>query len=258
MRLRQCAMGEACAEAVIDPADPRTRVASWGTMALCWPDQQLLIGTFRQIPSTYEMLRAMLGTKPGGAQLRVTMTPDPAVPMRLDVEELMVLVVAQLLDWDHNLRDLLGNAQRDPKLVKLARPSVLVATISPWLANHTQVVLRTESGGTAALDVFELYARCRSKLGLTRKHQSLPVPCGYCGMRRLIRWDGRAGLADNATCEECGAEYTSADYTELVQGHYEAFGRPREARAVRLRHRIGGKTDDGLREAPRASEAHCR
>ena len=211
---RPCALGDRCAEAVIDPRDPKGRLASFGSLSLCYIDRQILDRTLGQFHSLYHLMRATLGDKARGGQVRVAKAVEPQTPLRLDIEELMARTVRELMAWDSLLRASLA----EPARVGRSRPSVLVGSTSRYLRVHLLEFIEIPGyGADGAIELMELSRIARGRLGLISRDQQLAAPCGVCKMRRLVRCDGTAGLSDNALCLECGTEYTTVQYAELVR-----------------------------------------
>jgi hypothetical protein len=159
-------------------------------------------------------MRATLGDKARGGQVRVAKAVEPQTPLRLDIEELMARTVRELMAWDSLLRASLA----EPARVGRSRPSVLVGSTSRYLRVHLLEFIEIPGyGADGAIELMELSRIARGRLGLISRDQQLAAPCGVCKMRRLVRWDGTAGLSDNALCLECGTEYTTVQYAELVR-----------------------------------------
>jgi len=77
-------------------------------------------------------------------------------------------------------------------------------------------VLVDLDGADAGLELLDLHRRTLATLGLTPRHQYLPIPCTGCGLRTVQRRDGAAGLEDQAACTTCGQAYTHEHYRQLL------------------------------------------
>jgi len=109
-------------------------------------------------------------------------------------------------------------SQGKPARVGRTRPSASVNATSQHIRTHLLEFIEIPGyGADGAIELLELSRVARSRLGLTGRDQQLSAPCGVCNMRRLVRWDGTAGLSDSAKCLECGTEYTTVQYAELVR-----------------------------------------
>jgi hypothetical protein len=211
---RACALGNRCAEAVIDPSDPKGRLAPFGSLSMCYTDRQILDLTLGLYPWLYRLMRTTLGDKARGGQVRAAKAVEPSTPLRMDIEELMARTVRELSTWS----EILLVSMSKPISTDPMRPSIVVVRSSEYIRTHLLEFIEMpgyEADG--AVELLELSRVARSRLGLTGRDQQLSAPCGVCNMRRLIRWDGTAGLSDSAKCNECGTEYTSAQYAELVR-----------------------------------------
>jgi hypothetical protein len=222
---------------------------------LCANDRAYLVETINRIPELYLELYLMLDSKGGNlAGPRVSGGgKTPPVPLRVDVDALMRDVIDVISSWEARVRDVMNlSATVD---TRRRRNGFAMASTCTFLATHVDVVLALEpalmqrsldvadvkklpedaagvvhtdsgwinyetllSGSDAALELFSLLSRCRSKLGHTPKHQDLITPCWseHCEQRTLRRWDGSAGLEDHVECGACGARYVGEDLANLM------------------------------------------
>jgi hypothetical protein len=174
----------------------------------------------------------------------------PPIPWRPDVNALMVRIVEELSSWEWRVREV---ARLDITGMEMPRrDSVAMSTACRTLATHVDVllaltpepmnrtvgesvvaslpddaegnvrpagwaILRKELGGAdAAVEIFTLLEKCKSKLGWRAQHEDLLSPCWNeeCEQRMLRRWDGSTGLDDFVECRNCGWRYEG----EQLQG----------------------------------------
>lgn len=241
---RPCARGDRCAER--GPGN----TPQLGPRAFCTTDRARIASALEWIPTAYIELYMRLGDKGSGVGGRVSGSRTPPVPPNLGVDALMVDIVRVLGSWDErvrvvaNLREL-SLAMRDGvALTTMVR--TLSAHLDALLALPEEPMLRSVSiqqaaelppgtvgnvrpaagyadvmldlsGADAGLEILRLHGRARHMLGYTAQHQDLPVPCWNCGLRTVRRWDGTAGLADEAECMECRERYTADRYALLMR-----------------------------------------
>ena len=240
---RPCARGDRCAERGPGGAP------ALGPRAFCGTDRNTIARALDWMPEAYTELYLRLPDKGTGVGGRVSGSRTQPVPPNLGVDALMVDMVRVLGSWDErvravaNLREL-SLAMRDAvALVTMVR--TLSAHLDALLALPAEPMLRSVSlqqaaqlppgtvgnvrpaagyadvmldlsGADAGLEILKLHGRARHMLGLTSQHHDLPVPCWNCGLRTVRRWDGTAGLADEAECMECGEKYTAERYNLLM------------------------------------------
>jgi hypothetical protein len=236
---RPCARGKYC------NSRNQNHEPALGPRALCSADRDALVRALEQIPEMYLELFMILGEKGsgGGDGPRVSGgAKTPPIPVRPDVNALMVRIVEELTSWDARVRfvarlDLSGHEQQ-------RRDSVAMSTACRTLAAHVDALLALESetmnrsvaenavaslpddteghvrpagwailrkelgGAEAAVEIFSLHAACRSKLGYTRRSVLLRSRCWDCDASgKLVREDGSAGLDDHVSCRACRVEY---------------------------------------------------
>jgi hypothetical protein len=98
---------------------------------------------------------------------------------------------------------------------------VKYSTIAGWAIYSLPM-----DGTDGALELLNLAHRVRSTLMETRAPHHLEVRCSTCGRRTLERFDGWAGLEDEATCTTCGDVYSNQRYLLLLrEEHEEAVAR---------------------------------
>lgn len=258
---KPCARGDRCVN-----SDSEGKPAL-GPRVLCTNDRAYLVETINRIPEVYLELCLMIGAKGGVANgPRVSGGgKNPPIPLRVDVDALMRDVIDVISSWDERVRIVMKLSE--PIRTRRRQNGFAMATTCEFLAKHVDALLSLESawmwrnvddtrvkdlpkdaitvthddaswlsyetemaGADAALELFSLFSRCRSKLGHTPRHQDLLTPCWQCEQRMLRRWDGSAGLEDHVECRSCGVRYLGEDLATLMK-HEEA--------ALRLRAHSG-------------------
>jgi hypothetical protein len=245
---RPCARGERCAsrDAGKNPLlGPRT---------FCAADRAHIATCLGWLPEAYVELYLRLAEKGSGGHDKVSGSRDHSVPPNLGVDALMVEIIHLVASWDDRVRAV-ANLSEPGRRVSSRRMdagvplSRMVATLSAHLdaalalepepmmryipisqaadlppgtigwvrpaADYAEVMLDL-SGAEFGLEILTVHRKIRHLLGLTPKHQDLPVPCWSCGVKAVRRWDGGAGLADEAECGECGETYTNERYGLLM------------------------------------------
>lgn len=250
---RPCARGERCAER--GPGN----TPALGPRAFCGTDRATIDRVLQWMPTAYTELYLRLPDKGAGVGGRVSGSRTPPVPPNLGVDSLMVDIVRVLGSWDErvravaNLSELSLHMRDAVALVTMVRtltghldallalppepmlrsvsiqqaaelPPGTVGNVRP-AAGYADVMLDL-SGADAGLEILKLHGRTRHMLGLTAQHQDLPVPCWACGLRTVRRWDGTAGLADEAECTntDCRETYTAQRY-DLLMAEVESMQR---------------------------------
>lgn len=240
---RPCARGSHCAarDAHGNPA--------YGPRPFCDPDRDNIHQCLSWLPEAYLDLYLRLGDKPRGMD-RITGTRDIPVPINLGIDAAMRELVDITASWAERVVDVarLTALQDGPQ-----QPGRYLTRIIPILTAHLDVLLGLPyapmtrhvslaeaaelnpgtlgvvhedagyaevfidlDGAGAGLEILTLRRRTRHLLGLTPRHQDLAVPCWACGVRTVRRFDGGAGLDDEARCTTCGEPYTYARYQELL------------------------------------------
>ncbi len=240
---RPCARGERCAER--GPGN----TPALGPRAFCDTDRNIIGRALDWMPTAYTELYLRLPDKTVGVGGRVSGSRTPPVPPNLGVDALMVDIVRILGSWDERVRAVANLSELSLRMRDGVALTTMVRTLSAHLdvllalppepmlrsvsiqqaaqlppgtvgnvrpaAGYADVMLDL-SGADAGLEILKLHGRARHMLGLTPRHQDLPVPCWACGLRTVRRWDGTAGLADEAECMECGEKYTAQRYDLLM------------------------------------------
>lgn len=242
---KPCARGDRCAE--------RTNgQPALGPRAFCATDHQIVGRALTWLPAAYVDLHQRLGERTTSRTERVSSSRTPAVPINLAVDSLLTDMVGLLESWAERVRHVARLSERSTEKSRHRRDAVVVVTAVQTLTAHLDVLLALPaepmprflqlrdaaaladgvtgivraydvianpelSGADAGLEILHLHARARSMLGLTPRHEDLPVPCWSCGLKAVRRWDGSAGLADEAECSGCGETYTHDRYTLLIR-----------------------------------------
>ncbi len=223
-----------------------------GPRAFCGSDQNLIGRSLAWLPEAYVRLHQMIGETGTGQGEKVTSSRTPKLPINLEVDTLITDMVGLLDEWANRVREVDGLYQVPAEQAEMRRDAFIlkaaVATLTPRLNALLALPLapmarymtldeaaslgwvaplrdedrhhKPELGGAdAGLEILHLHRRARNLLGMNPRHQDLPVPCWNedCGLRTVRRWDGAAGLDDEASCTSCGERYTHDRYRLLIQ-----------------------------------------
>lgn len=256
---RPCARGQHCKSATVsydDHGNPH-REPALGPRAFCELDRGEISRAVAKLPERYIELALRLGDKTSSDGLRVSGGGSSApVPIRLDIEALMVQIVSVVASWEARVAEVarLTGVQGRPERRGSAEAGVALTRMCRTLSAHLDALLALQAwpmarfvgikhagqlaeqdvtglvhpaagyaevnrdlgGADAGLELLALDRRCRRVLGWTPQHERLPVPCWECGNRAVLRLDGGAGLEDRAECFECGEVYEEERFTLLM------------------------------------------
>jgi hypothetical protein len=257
---RPCARGEHCAARTAETINGERVVTPAATyQPLCRTDRGLVEAALDELPERYLELAFMLGSKTRSDGPRVSGSRSAPIPLRMDVDELMVKVVSVISSWDERVRDIpqLKLSGPDTEASRHRRGEVALTRMCATLTKHLDALLAlpagpmvryvpltaaldldddTEgrarpagyaelladlSGADAGLEILALERDCRHMIGWTARHVRLPVPCDRCDSIALVQWDGATGLEEGAYCTSCGYEYTDNEYVLLRSRVYE-------------------------------------
>jgi len=242
--LRPCALEGRCAERD-HSGQPKP-----GPRAFCGSDRDLIARSLGWLPTAWVMLHQMLGEKGTGQGEKVSASKTPAVPINLEVDALMADMTALLGEWADRVREVARLYQVPAEHAKQQRDAVIVETAVKTLSAHLDALLalppalmvrfltldeaadpngwstlatdgdrrhEPELDGTdAGIEILHLARRARNILGMNPRHVDLPVPCWACDVKAVRRWDGSAGLEDQAECTACGERYDHERYLRLM------------------------------------------
>jgi len=153
--------------------------------------------------------------------------PEPGLPIRVHVDELMRDMVACALEWADRVREVadLAWVAPDRDLARSLARSVrtLRFRISPLLAlgeRGAERVPRFDSaaaprrldGGDGALELIHVHRLAQGFTGQIRRLNRIPEPCALCGVSGGVHWDG----ADPVVCQACGKRFDSRD--DFIEG----------------------------------------
>lgn len=244
---RPCARGDRCSE-----RDSQGQPAQ-GPRPFCATDQLVVARSLAWLPEAFVLLHQRLGDKSAGRTEKVSASRTPSIPLNLAVDTLLTDMVGLLESWAERVRDVARLSGPTTDASRRRRDAIVVADATRILTGHLDVLLALPeapmvrflplhqigklsddtpgivlayaaitnpdlSGADAGLEILHLHSRARGLLGLTPKHQDLPVPCWSCGLKTVRRWDGAAGLADSAECSnpDCKETYTNDRYLLLI------------------------------------------
>lgn len=270
--LRECARGAWCAAARSLRTDEGwVRVPAVGPRPLCDADRERVRKVLRELPGRYVTLWTHLG-KTGGTAGSDGKPPGKSgskVPLNLGVDALMRELVEVATSWEDQVRAVARLSHREiPRSdhhALMRACDVLIAHTDALLALELSRIYRSRdladkrrlpenavivkystiagwaiysvplSGTDGAVEFLNLAHRVRSTLLETRAPQHLEVRCSTCGRRTLERYDGYAGLEDEATCTTCGDVYSNQRYLLLLREEHEFAMARKKLRGQRQR-----------------------
>lgn len=267
---RVCGRGEYCREArsVRQDNGGYARVPAQTPRTFCDGDRSFIADCLDWLPEAYLQLYMRLPERSRRGLERVAGSPYPPVPPNLEFDALMCEMVFILSSWEERIRRVASLSGTGAAMSRRRRGGVAMTTIRTVLAGHLDALLALEaepmartvplaqaatvlpeergfvrpaagyvetledlSGVNAGLEILWLHHRCRSVLGLTPKHEDLPLPCWNpdCEHKAVRRWDGLAGLEDEAKCSNCGEVYANDRYRRLMGAVWEREAAKRRA-----------------------------
>jgi hypothetical protein len=148
---RPCARGEHCASASRERlADGTTvRAPAPGYRAFCDADRDLIGAAVAAFPALHQRLAARIGDF-FTPEVLIRAPFGPAVPLRLDVDELMRLIVAAACSWHERVAAVAGLAAPDTQATRGAelglRPQSALIPACRVLGSHLDALLALEPG----------------------------------------------------------------------------------------------------------------
>jgi hypothetical protein len=163
----RCARGDRCADATTTIEDEGRLTAAWADMPLpfCPRDARAVSRMLYGMPGWFVELRQAIGEKPRGITDKVSGSRAAPIPVRLDVDALIRLMVVVLCSWEERLADVaqltrpatwLSRYRRDqvsiPAAVKVIGPRVddlLQLAVQPMIRT---IPIDTKAADAAALE----------------------------------------------------------------------------------------------------------
>jgi hypothetical protein len=234
---RECARAEWCRDYFLETEDGQTvRKGALGPRAFCDADRTDIGDALAQLPGYWIHLRAGLGM-PSMDGLHVRMPFGPRVPIRLDIDAQMRLIIETLCSWEERVRDTGRLTLLDTPLSRWRRGGKAIAQSARILGAHLDVLLALGDGpmarlrngvmtiedldgAAAGLEVLHLKYRARSILG-----ETTPPPVGLegiqcrrqsCDLRNTLyraeppQHEGAAAYW--SVCAACGDRMTETEY----------------------------------------------
>lgn len=260
---RPCARGDRCSERDTDgPA--------LGPRPFCESDRILIGRCIQWLPEAFARLWLEIGHRSSGSGEKVATSRTPATPINLEVDALLGEMVEVVASWAERVADVAHLHEPGTATLRRRRDSIALTQGTGLLAAHLDVLLGLPadamaravpldeqlldgyphgvahpgagtatvnvdmSGADAGIELLAVHRRCRHVLGLTPRHEHVPVACWACGNRTVRRWDGAAGLADEAECvtPECGERYEGDRYEALMAEVHDARAGSRQGRVA--------------------------
>jgi|ERR1019366_154692 hypothetical protein len=235
-----------------------------GPRAFCATDEDRIRDAIAGLPKTYAELRLLLPVT-GQQEERVTGSREAPVPVNLDIQAFMRVIVHVTCSWEDQVRaaaglsDLPDGRRRDGVAlaqacrtlaahlaVLLSLPSEDKARFAPPTKKLGDLepgsvvriddagdawVMAAMNGTDAGLEFLRLHGRARGMLGLTRQRRRITeVACDGCRGKTLVQSEAKAGGWEPVVrCTACPMSYTGASYDLLMGRVYsaqlEALGR---------------------------------
>ncbi|MPZ66189.1 MAG: hypothetical protein GEU83_11970 [Pseudonocardiaceae bacterium] len=230
MTAHRCHRDDRCARWETDPATGHRAGASIeAEHGLCATCTRHLHQALDALPRDYLDLQMCLSASITGDAETVRGTPEPPLPLRVDVLAVQADITHEVLCWAEPVADTLG-ITLDTQAARDSRPGVVVQRCTRLLRSSVPVLLSLRAveqlgwvhgcavvtcrdGLDGALALIELHHRARAVTGLTRYIHRMTAPCPRCEAAALRRPDG----SDTITCDHCGRVYTWDEYRDLCE-----------------------------------------
>ncbi|RCG31958.1 hypothetical protein DQ384_05290 [Sphaerisporangium album] len=279
--LAECARGDQCtAPRLLPVAGGTVRLApALAPRAFCAADEAVIATALATLPARWHDVHAELGTKGRAAGPKVAISKTAPLPLSETADELLRDIVTILTSWEERVAAV-ARLAIDATAARRRRDHVAVKAAARTLTGHLAVLLALPaepmtrimslahaatlptgttgvvreaagyaeanlelSGADAGLEVLTLHRRCRRLLGETAPAPRLldGVACRTCDFTELREVLDDDGVFAGARCYECGAEYTTTSYTELVDERKRAA-----AEAGYRRRGVHGASNDDV------------
>lgn len=223
----RCARGPWCAGAEVDEAGRRHGAGIGLVDSLCGGCVVALTRALELLPRDYAALELLLDVQNRAAE-RVSGSPEPPAPPRLDVLDAQTGIDVAVSCWAEPVAERLG-VDWDTTAMARRRAGVRVQRAAGLLASAVDVLLRlgpvdvlawgaygltgtTRTGVEAGLVLLDVHRRASLLACGGPGDVRLPVPCPSCeGL--LIRRNGMSHVA----CQSCPRTWPEADYAQLCR-----------------------------------------
>lgn len=234
--MRECARASRCSDPRIESANGKTtRLPALTPRAFCDSCRGVIARDLNDLPLLFVRVHMELG---GSQQVAggpvVSISKSAPVPMSLQADELIRLILATLVSWEERVRTVARLSELDTATSRRRRDGAVLTQAYTILAAHLDALLALEpepmiragelvelGGADAGLDVLYLAWRCRALLTETAKAarhlEGVPCYCGFCELYEVL--DG--GQFAGAKCRQCGADYTAQTYKDLTDEQAE-------------------------------------
>ncbi|GII87088.1 hypothetical protein Ssi03_50780 [Sphaerisporangium siamense] len=253
--LTECARGDQCTDPRLLAVDGTTRRAPALTpRVFCAADEAVIAQVLAVLPARWRDVHAELGTKRQSSGPKVAVSKTAPIPLSENADELLRDIVAILTSWEERVAAV-ARLHIDTDASRRRRAHIAVDAAARTLTKHLAVLLALPaepmmravslttaatlprgtrglvreaagyaevfldlSGADAGLEVLQLLRRCRRLLGETPPpvRRLDGVACGGCGFSELREVLDDDGVMAGARCWECGTDYTTMTYNELV------------------------------------------
>ncbi|MER5420356.1 hypothetical protein [Streptosporangium roseum] len=229
--MRECARAGRCSDPRIDTAGGKTtRLPALTPRAFCDSCRGAIARALDALPMLFVRVHMELGGIRGEAGGPVVSVSKSApVPLSLQADELIRLILATLVSWEERVRTVARLSELDTATSRRRRDGAVLTQAYTILAAHLDALLALEpepmirdgelvelGGADAGLDVLYLAWRCEALLTETTKAArhlgGIPCQCGFCELYEVLVDGQFAG----AKCRQCGADYTAETYKDLT------------------------------------------
>lgn len=174
---------------------------------MCDPCRQRVQQLLEWIVNDYARLKATM-PKPIGTGTKLTGKPmhGPSGHPAEWASDMCSQIALVLNEAEDALRDMLGD---EPAAHPHSPEPSMVRNAFRYLTDRIDSVCTFDGARSTVQELGDLHHEVRSRTGLTRFQQRLPVPCPTCDVCSLIRFTG------HIVCESCGRIIREEDYGML-------------------------------------------
>ncbi|MEV4180203.1 hypothetical protein AB0J28_01990 [Streptosporangium canum] len=234
--MRECARASRCSDPRIETANGKTtRWPALTPRAFCDSCRGVIARALDDLPMLFVRVHMELGgSQQASGGPVVSVSKSAPVPLSLQADELIRLILATLVSWEERVRTVARLSELDTATSRRRRDGVILTQAWTILAAHLDALLALEpepmvrdgelvelGGADAGLDVLYLAWRCQALLTETTKAarhlEGIPCSCGFCELYEILIDGQFAG----ANCRQCGADYTAQTYKDLTDEQAE-------------------------------------
>jgi hypothetical protein len=229
---RRCARGEHCADREPVRDDDGRHTGTWlprriaVERGLCDTCVRVVEHALNHLTGDFVELTMLIGRIGAGGEVNVMATPDLKIPIRVNLEALRAEIDSELQSWAAPTAEALGIEWASTTALAHTRLAVRVQRAARLLANAVDTLLAlpeqehpawehgepkedpempgvqatiVRDGVDGALALLHLHRLAYSAAGRTEYLERIVLPCTRCGLRALVRRNGK----DYVECENC-------------------------------------------------------